>query len=140
MRARLGIDKSKSWADWAEEEEEAAEPTKTLADAKSEVAGEVEGLVRGLQFPVWPEFAITDFRMPMPSSPSAALEPAAALTAAAKTAAAKTAAKTVAKTAALTEQFKPPLLLSTRLRGGAAEWGVGVTDMDTFIGDAISEL
>ena len=135
MRARLGIDKSKSWADWAEEEEEAAEPTKTLADAKSEVAGEVEGLVRGLQFPVWPEFAITDFRMPMPSSPSAALEPAAALTAAAKTA-----AKTVAKTAALTEQFKPPLLLSTRLRGGAAEWGVGVTDMDTFIGDAISEL
>ena len=36
MRARLGIDKTKSWADWAEEEEEAAEPTKTLADAKSE--------------------------------------------------------------------------------------------------------
>ena len=33
MRARLGIDKNKSWADWAEEEEEAAEPTKTLADA-----------------------------------------------------------------------------------------------------------
>ena len=33
MRARLGIDKTKSWADWAEEEEEAAEPTKTLADA-----------------------------------------------------------------------------------------------------------
>ena len=30
MRARLGIDKNKSWADWAEEEEEAAEPTKTL--------------------------------------------------------------------------------------------------------------
>ena len=40
MRARLGIDKTKSWADWAEEEEEAAEPTKTLADAKSEVATE----------------------------------------------------------------------------------------------------
>ena len=34
MRARLGIDKNNSWADWAEEEEEAAEPTKTLADAK----------------------------------------------------------------------------------------------------------
>ena len=33
MRARLGIDKNKSWAEWAEEEEEAAEPTKTLADA-----------------------------------------------------------------------------------------------------------
>ena len=45
MRARLGIDKTKSWADWAEEEEEAAEPTKTFADAKSiEVAGEVLGM------------------------------------------------------------------------------------------------
>ena len=44
MRARLGIDKNKSWADWAEEEEEAAEPTKTLADAKYEVAGEVLGM------------------------------------------------------------------------------------------------
>ena len=33
MRARIGIDNNKSWADWAEEEEEAAEPTKTLADA-----------------------------------------------------------------------------------------------------------
>ena len=31
MRARLGIDKTKSWADWAEEEEEAAEPTNTPA-------------------------------------------------------------------------------------------------------------
>ena len=41
MRARVGIDKNKSWADWAEEEEEVAESTKTLADAKSEVAGEV---------------------------------------------------------------------------------------------------
>ena len=38
------IDKNKSWAAWAEEEEEAAEPTKTLADAKSEVAGEVPGM------------------------------------------------------------------------------------------------
>ena len=37
MRARLGIDKTKSWADWAEEEEEAAEPTKTLADAKTAI-------------------------------------------------------------------------------------------------------
>ena len=44
MRARLGIDKNNSWADWAEEEEEAAEPTKTLADAKYEVAGEVLGM------------------------------------------------------------------------------------------------
>ena len=30
MRARLGIDKSKSWADWVDEEEEAATLTKTL--------------------------------------------------------------------------------------------------------------
>ena len=44
MRALLGIDKTKSWADWAEEEEEAAEPTKTLAVAKHEVAGEVLGM------------------------------------------------------------------------------------------------
>ena len=36
MRARLGIDKTKSWADWAEEEEEAAEPTKTLEAATAE--------------------------------------------------------------------------------------------------------
>ena len=35
-RARLGIDKSKSWADWAEEEEEAAELTKTLEAATAE--------------------------------------------------------------------------------------------------------
>ena len=55
MRARLGIDKTKSWADWAEEEaEEAATLTKTIK-------------------------------------------------------------------AATTQQFKPPLLLSMRLRGGAAE-------------------
>ena len=39
MRARIGIDKTKSWADWAEEEEDAAKLTKTLADAKSEGAG-----------------------------------------------------------------------------------------------------
>ena len=38
MRARLGIDKTKSWADWAEEEEEAATTSKTFADAKSEDA------------------------------------------------------------------------------------------------------
>ena len=62
MRARLGIDKTKSWADWAEEEEEAAEPTKTLADAMVDP-------VRRPQFQVWPEFAMTDFRMSMPSSP-----------------------------------------------------------------------
>ena len=36
MRARLGIDKTKSWADWAEEEEEAAELTKTLEAATAE--------------------------------------------------------------------------------------------------------
>ena len=35
MRARLGIDKTKSWADWAEEEEEAAELTKTLEECVS---------------------------------------------------------------------------------------------------------
>ena len=43
MRASLGIDKTKSWADWAEEEED--------------------------QCPVWPEVAMTDYRMAMPSSP-----------------------------------------------------------------------
>ena len=54
MRARLGIDKTKSWADWAEEEaEEAATLTKTIK-------------------------------------------------------------------AATTQQFKPPLLLSMRMRGGGA--------------------
>ena len=52
MRARLGIDKSKTWADWVEEEEEEAKLTKTIE-----------------------------------------------------------------------EQFKPPLLLGMRLRGGAAECG-----------------
>ena len=31
MRARVGIDTSKSWADWAEEEEEAATPIVTFA-------------------------------------------------------------------------------------------------------------
>ena len=31
MRARVGIDKTKSWADWAEEEEEAATPIVTFA-------------------------------------------------------------------------------------------------------------
>ena len=36
MRARLGIDKTRSWADWAEEEEEAAELTKTLEAATAE--------------------------------------------------------------------------------------------------------
>ena len=36
MRARLGIDKTKLWADWAEEEEEAAELTKTLEAATAE--------------------------------------------------------------------------------------------------------
>ena len=36
MRARLGIDKTKSWADWAEQEEEAAELTKTLEAATAE--------------------------------------------------------------------------------------------------------
>jgi hypothetical protein len=36
MRARLGIDKTKSWADLAEDEEEAAEPTKTLEAATAE--------------------------------------------------------------------------------------------------------
>ena len=36
MRTRLGIDKTKSWADWAEEEEEAAELTKTLEAATAE--------------------------------------------------------------------------------------------------------
>ena len=54
MRARLGIDKTKSWADWAEEEEEEATLAKTIK-------------------------------------------------------------------AATAEQLKPPLLLSMRLRGGAAE-------------------
>ena len=55
MRARVGIDKTKSWADWAEEEaEEAATLTKTIK-------------------------------------------------------------------AATTQQFKPPLLLSGRLRGGGSE-------------------
>ena len=52
MRARLGIDKTKTWADWVEEEEEEAKLTKTIE-----------------------------------------------------------------------EQFKPPLLLGMRLRGGAAECG-----------------
>ena len=33
MRARLGIDKSKSWADWVDEEEEAATLSKTLEAA-----------------------------------------------------------------------------------------------------------
>ena len=48
MRARLGIGKTKSWADWAEEDEKVAEPTTTLADAMSEVAGEALGmLLRG---------------------------------------------------------------------------------------------
>ena len=39
MRARLGIDKTKSWADWAEEEEEAAELTKTLEAATADADG-----------------------------------------------------------------------------------------------------
>ena len=33
MRARVGIDTSKSWADWAEEEEEAATPVVSVQDA-----------------------------------------------------------------------------------------------------------
>ena len=36
MRARLGIDKTKSWADWVEEEEEAAELVVTTENANSE--------------------------------------------------------------------------------------------------------
>ena len=42
MRARLGIDTSKSWADWAEEEEEEA-VNETLVDAKSEATGAEQG-------------------------------------------------------------------------------------------------
>ena len=44
MRARLGIDTSKSWADWAEEEEEeAAMLNKTRVYAKSEATGAEQG-------------------------------------------------------------------------------------------------
>ena len=65
MRARLGIDKTKAWADWAEDEEE--------ADAMTlETATEPRCMVNTVcrpQCPVWPEFAMTDYRMAMSSSP-----------------------------------------------------------------------
>ena len=38
MRARLGIDKSKSWADWVDEEEEAAEVS-GMNDSVAEAEG-----------------------------------------------------------------------------------------------------
>ena len=44
MLARLGIDKTKSWADRVEEEEELAQLTKTLEDTESELgSGEESG-------------------------------------------------------------------------------------------------
>ena len=67
MRARLGIDKTKAWADWAEEEEEADAMILTL-EAATEPRCMVN-TVRGPQCPVWPEFAMTDYRMAMSSSP-----------------------------------------------------------------------
>ena len=59
MRARLGIDKTKAWADWAEEEEEADAMILTL-EAATEPRCMVN-TVRGSQCPVWPEFAMTNF-------------------------------------------------------------------------------
>ena len=35
MRARVGIDKTKSWADWVEEEDEAATQIVTPEDSKA---------------------------------------------------------------------------------------------------------
>ena len=59
MRARLVIDKTKAWADWADEEEEADAMILTL-EAATEPRCMVN-TVRGSQCPVWPEFAMTDF-------------------------------------------------------------------------------
>ena len=59
MRARLGIDKNKSWADWAEEEEEAAEPTKTLADAALTAAAKTAALTAAVSAAAPPAAAKT---------------------------------------------------------------------------------
>jgi len=86
MRARLGIDKTKSWADWVEEEEEAAlAATAVLATAKLK-SGSPEKMI-------YLETAAETTALP--TTVSAAAKPAAAEPAA--------------------------LLLSMRLRGGAAE-------------------
>ena len=78
MRARLGIDKTKAWADWAVDEEEADAMILTL-EAATEPRCMVN-TVRRPQCPVGPEFAITDYRMAM-SSPPPSSTPAIAETA-----------------------------------------------------------
>ena len=71
MRARSGIDKTKAWADWAEEEEEADAMILTL-EAATEPRCMVNTVCRP-QCPVWPEFAMTDYRMAMSSSPPSSM-------------------------------------------------------------------
>ena len=46
MRARVGIDKTKSWADWVEEEDEAATQIVTPEDSKADAEPKGEPTLR----------------------------------------------------------------------------------------------
>jgi hypothetical protein len=62
MRARVGIDKTKSWADWVEEEDEAATQIVTPEDSKADAEPKGEPTLRlGMRLrggdPAWRERA-----------------------------------------------------------------------------------
>ena len=106
MRARVGIDLSKSWADQVEEEEEAATPIVTATHENTEIEEPSTAIELAHAWPL-----------------SAATEPSAAETAAIANPARGPPLPLMPKFAMPTaaEQCEPRLPLSVRLRGGGTE-------------------